>query len=113
MKSTIMMGAVTLLATVCATVVAPATAQTRPDFNGIYGGAGITSLKATTCGEKVDGFAQGGNDRYKAGAVGGAAEGNKGAAGWSTFKQDCGPQHRGRVRKPMYKPQYWELVRMH
>ncbi|MET0745438.1 MAG: hypothetical protein ABWY78_18850, partial [Microvirga sp.] len=113
MKTTLSFGAAAFLATALASAATPGWAQARPDFNGIYGGGGITSLKATTCGEKVDGFAQGANDRYKAGAVGGAAEGNKGAAGWITFEQDCGPQHRGRVSKPMYKPQYWELVRMH
>ncbi|MEJ1160574.1 hypothetical protein [Prosthecomicrobium sp. N25] len=105
---TALLGGALLAATALA-----AQAQTRPNFNGIYGGAGVADLKAATCGEKVDGFAQSNNDRYKSGAVGGVAEGNKGAAGWITFEQDCGPQHRGRVSKPLYKPQYWEKVRMH
>jgi len=88
-----------------------AEAQTRPNFNGIYGG-GFSELKSATCGEKVNGFAQGENDRYREG-TGGLAAGNKGAAGWITFEQDCAPQRRGRVSKPMYKPQYWESIRMH
>src|SRR5689334_5136476 len=90
MKSSATLGATAFAAILSSALLAPATAQTHPNFNGIYGGAGVGDLKATTCGEKVDAFSQSSNERYKAGAVGGAAEGSKGAAGWITFEQDCG-----------------------
>jgi hypothetical protein len=113
MKPLAKLGAAAFAGIVCTALATPGQAQNNPNFNGIYGGAGVTELKANTCGEKVDAFAQSNNDRYKPGVVGGGGESNKGAAGWITFEQDCGPQHRGRVSKPMYKPEYWELVRTH
>ena len=75
----------------------------RPDFNGIWG-AGIGVLKAATCGEKVDGFNNEAVDRF-------ATNDAKGGAKWIAFEQDCGVQRRGRVSKPMYKPQWWDKVR--
>jgi hypothetical protein len=78
--------------------------QNKPDFSGIWGG-GIAQLTPTTCKQKVDAFPQD-SERFSAG-------GAKGGLKWITFEQDCSIQNRGRVNKPMYKPQYWEKVRLH
>ena len=77
--------------------------QTRPDLSGIWGG-GIAQLTPTTCKKEVDAFPQNA-ERFGAG-------GAKGGMKWITFEQDCAIQNRGRVNKPLYKPQYWERVRM-
>jgi hypothetical protein len=85
---------------------APAAAK-RPDLNGIWlPGAPPPPAKSATCGEqkKIDAFNNDAVERF-------AANGAKGGSKWITFEQDCGVQHRGRVSKPEYKPQYWELVR--
>ena len=76
-----------------------AQSQNRPDFSGIWGG-GIAQLTPTTCKQKVDAFPQD-SERFSAG-------GAKGGLKWITFEQDCSIQNRGRVNKPLYKPQYWE-----
>ena len=60
--------------------------------------------KSALCGQKVDAFDNDKQERF-------AANDAKGGAKWITFEQDCGVQHRGRVSKPEYKPQYWEEVR--
>jgi hypothetical protein len=79
--------------------------QNKPNFSGIWGG-GIAQLTPTTCKQNVDAFPQGQVERFGAG-------GAKGGLKWITFEQDCSIQNRGRVNKPLYKPQYWEQVRLH
>jgi len=79
--------------------------QTRPDLNGIWGG-GVARLTPTTCQKSVNAFANENVERFAAG-------GAKGGQKWITFEQDCSIQNRGRVNKPLYKPQYWEKVRLH
>ncbi len=87
---------------------APAAAA-RLDLNGIWiPGAPPPPAKSALCGERIDAFVIG-NDKTERFAANGA----KGAQKWITFEQDCGVQHRGRVSKPAYKPQFWEEVRMH
>ena len=54
----------------------------------------------------VDAFAQQGNSRF-------SYQGRTGSQLWVTFEQDCGVGHRGKVNKPLYKPQYWQDVRLH
>ena len=78
--------------------------QTRPDLNGLWGG-GVAKLTPTTCQKTVNAFANESVERFAAG-------GAKGGLKWITFEQDCSIQNRGRVSKPMYKPQYWEQVRL-
>ena len=78
--------------------------QTRSDLNGIWGG-GVAKLTPTTCQKTVNAFANESVERFAAG-------GAKGGLKWITFEQDCSIQNRGRVNKPMYKPQYWEQVRL-
>jgi hypothetical protein len=75
----------------------------KPDFSGIWGG-GVVPLTPTTCQTKIDAFNIG-NDRLKAG-------GAKGGSQWITFEQDCGIQNRGRTSKPLYKPEYWQRIRL-
>ena len=83
----------------------PRLADGHPDLNGIWGG-GVAQLTPTACQKSVDAFANDAVDRFAAG-------GAKGGAKWIAFEQDCGPQHRGHVSVPMYKPQYWQAVRDH
>jgi hypothetical protein len=78
--------------------------QTRPDFNGIWGG-GIAQLTPTFCKTEINAWPQGDSERFAAG-------GAKGGLKWITFEQDCSIQNRGRVSKPLYKPEYWERVRL-
>ena len=78
--------------------------QTRPDFNGIWGG-GIAQLTPTFCKTEINAWPQGDSERFAAG-------GAKGGLKWITFEQDCSIQNRGRVNKPLYKPEYWERVRL-
>jgi hypothetical protein len=96
---------------------APAPAQTPmmagpngkqvPDLNGIWGGnlvAGGTSV-VDKCQTVADAFArEGGRFAY---------QGRTGSQQWVTFEQDCGIGHRGKLNKPLYKPQYWQDVRLH
>src|SRR5271154_7318116 len=96
---------VALVAAACALLPAPLSAQTRPDFNGIWGG-GVAQLTPTTCKTAIDAFpARGGDERFK-------AAGATGTQQYITFEQDCAIAHRGRVSKPQYKPEYWERVRL-
>jgi hypothetical protein len=75
----------------------------QPDLNGIWGG-GVVPLTPTTCQTRIDAFNIG-NDRLQAG-------GAKGSAQWITFEQDCGIQNRGRTSKPLYRPEYWERIKL-
>jgi hypothetical protein len=79
----------------------------QPDLNGIWGGqvvAGGTNI-VDACKTVVDNFArEGGRFAY---------QGRTGSQQWVTFEQDCGIGHRGKVNKPLYKPQYWQDVRLH
>jgi hypothetical protein len=96
---------VALVAAACALLPAPLSAQTRPDFNGIWGG-GVAQLTPTTCKTAIDAFpARGGEERFK-------AAGAQGTQQYITFEQDCAIAHRGQVSKPQYKPEYWEKVRL-
>jgi len=98
------MGAAALLAAACMLPVA-ASAQTRPDFSGIWGG-GVAQLTPTTCKTSIDAFpSRGGDERFK-------ANGATGTQQYITFEQDCAIAHRGQVSKPQYKPEYWEKVRL-
>jgi hypothetical protein len=81
----------------------PSAQNTRPDLNGIWGG-GVAKLTPQNCKKEIDAFPQK-SERFTAG-------GAKGGLQWITFEQDCSIQNRGRVNKPMYKPQYWEEVRL-
>ena len=78
-----------------------------PDMNGIWGGnlvAGGTNI-VDACKTVVDNFArEGGRFAY---------QGRTGSQQWVTFEQDCGIGHRGKLNKPLYKPQYWQEVRLH
>ena len=78
-----------------------------PDLNGIWGGnlvAGGTNI-VDSCKTVVDNFArEGGRFAY---------QGRTGSQQWVTFEQDCGIGHRGKVNKPLYKPQFWQEVRLH
>lgn len=38
--------------------------------------------------------------------------GRTGGRRWIAFEQDCGIRNRGRVNKPMYKPEYWEWIQL-
>jgi hypothetical protein len=97
--------ACTLLATpLAAQITTPLAAQTRPDFNGIWGG-GVGPLTPTTCKTSIDAFpARAGDERFK-------AAGAQGTQQYITFEQDCAIAHRGQVSKPQYKPELWERVR--
>ena len=93
------------LAAACATFPGSPSAQTRPDFNGIWGG-GVAQLAPTTCKTSIDAFpARNGDERFK-------ANGATGTQQYITFEQDCAIAHRGLINKPQYKPQYWEKVRL-
>jgi hypothetical protein len=95
---------------------APAAGAKQPDFSGIWGGnlvAGGTSQVSNASGNicptkapPVDAFAQQGNARF-------SYQGRTGSQLWVTFEQDCGIGHRGKLDKPLYKPQYWQDVRLH
>lgn len=106
MKTMMKLGLAAVAATLCAVAPEAGNAQTpaRPDFNGIWGG-GFAKLTPTACQTKVDAFANEAEERFNAG-------GAKGGQRWITFEQDCGIQHRGRLSKPAYKPEYWERVRL-
>jgi hypothetical protein len=90
----------------------------QPDISGIWGGnlvAGGTSQITTNAAgnvcpqapaNPVDAFAQQGGARFN-------YQGRTGSQLWVTFEQDCGVGHRGKVDKPLYKPQYWQTVRLH
>ncbi len=100
------LGAVTAVAFVCAIFPGALSAQSRPDFNGIWGG-GVAQLTPTTCKTSIDAFPpRNGDERFK-------ANGATGTQQYITFEQDCAIAHRGQVSKPQYKPQYWEEVRLH
>jgi hypothetical protein len=79
----------------------------QPDISGIWGGqvvAGGTSV-VDACQTKVDAFArEGGRFAY---------QGRTGSQQWVTFEQDCGVGHRDKLNKPLYKPQYWQDIRLH
>jgi hypothetical protein len=98
------LGIAALAAAMCATLPTSSFAQSKPDFNGIWGG-GVAKLTPTTCQKTVNAFANESVERFAAG-------GAKGGLKWITFEQDCSIQNRGRVNKPLYKPQFWERVRM-
>jgi len=78
-----------------------------PDINGIWGGnlvAGGSSV-VDTCKTVADAFArEGGRNAY---------QGRTGSRQWVTFEQDCGIGHRGKLNKPLYKPEFWQTVRLH
>lgn len=93
-----------LAAGLCMALPGTASAQNRPDLNGIWGGA-IANTTSTFCRKEVNAFANEKEERFNAG-------GAKGGAKWITFEQDCAIQNRGRVNKPLYKPRYWERVRL-
>lgn len=38
--------------------------------------------------------------------------GRTGGARWIAFEQDCGIRNRGRINKPMYRPELWERIRL-
>ena len=79
-----------LAAAVCALLPASLSAQTRPDFSGIWGG-GVAQLTPTTCKTSIDAFpARGGEERFKAGGATGTQQ-------YITFEQDCAIAHRGQV----------------
>jgi len=86
---------------------APPAAAAKPDLSGIWGGnlvAGGTNI-VDSCKTVVDNFArEGGRFAY---------QGRTGSQQWVTFEQDCGIGHRGKLNKPLYKPQYWQDVRLH
>ena len=77
-------------AAACTLFAAPLAAQTRPDFNGIWGG-GVGPLTPTTCKTSIDAFpARAGDERFK-------AAGAQGTQQYITFEQDCAIAHRGQV----------------
>jgi len=88
----------------------------QPDISGIWGGnlvqgstSQISSPNGNVCPKApatVDAFNQQGNARF-------SDQGRRGSQLWVTFEQDCGVGHRGKVDKPLYKPQYWQTVRLH
>jgi len=89
----------------------------QPDLSGIWGGqvvAGGTSQVGNGNGNacpaapaaSVDAFAQQGNARF-------AYQGRTGSQLWVTFEEDCGVGHRGKVDHPLYKPVYWQDIRLH
>jgi hypothetical protein len=82
-----------------------AQAPARPDLNGIWGG-GVAQLTPTTCQKSVNAFDNAGVERFNLGGIA------KGGYKWVTFEQDCAIQNRGRVNKPMYKPEFWNRVRL-
>jgi hypothetical protein len=95
----------------------PSAGAKQPDLNGIWGGnlvAGGTSQITDAKGGNicpqnappVDAFAQQGNARF-------SYQGRTGSQLWVTFEQDCGIGHRGKLDKPLYKPQYWQDIRLH
>jgi hypothetical protein len=103
-----MKNALVQLAAMAAAVAFGGLAQAaQPDMSGIWGGnlvAGGSSLVGS-CQTSVDTFArEGGRFAY---------QGRTGSQQWVTFEQDCGVGHRGKVDKPLYKPQYWQTVRLH
>jgi hypothetical protein len=104
-RSHAIFGIVAVAAAACALLPTQPSAQSRPDFNGIWGG-GVAQLTPTTCKKEINAFANESVERFAAG-------GAKGGAKWITFEQDCSIQNRGRVNKPLYKPEYWESVRLH
>src|SRR5260221_5472661 len=89
------------LGTVAAAVVIGGSAfAAQPDLNGIWGGnliAGSTNV-VDSCQTVVN---AGGNSTPRF-----AYQGRTGSQQWVTFEQDCGIGHRGKVNKPLYKPQY-------
>jgi hypothetical protein len=97
------------------TIVGPGGKQV-PNLNGIWGGnlvGGGTSQVTDAKGGNVcptaapvDAFAQQGNGRF-------SYQGRTGSQLWVTFEQDCGIGHRGKLNKPLYKPAYWQDVRLH
>ncbi len=90
----------------CALLSGSAFAADKPDLNGIWGGNLIDNkAEAVTCKTTLDAFPrEGARFQY---------QGRKGGAQWVTFEQDCGVRHRGVTNRPIYKPQYWEEVRLH
>jgi hypothetical protein len=92
-----------------ALALAPLTAfAAQPDLSGIWGGnivQGATSV-VDACKTQVDAFARQDGARYN-------YQGRTGSQLWVTFEQDCGVGHRGKVDKPLYKPAYWQNVRLH
>src|SRR5216684_7551282 len=95
------------LTAVAAVGIAPVSFAAQPDLGGIWGGnlvAGGTNI-VDSCKTVVDNFArEGGRFAY---------QGRTGSQQWVTFEQDCGIGHRGKLNKPLYKPQYWQDVRLH
>jgi hypothetical protein len=79
----------------------------QPDLNGIWGGQLVEGGTSTvdSCKTVVDAFArEGGRFAY---------QGRTGSQQWVTFEQDCGIGHRGKMDKPIYKPEFWQSVRLH
>jgi hypothetical protein len=108
MEERMVMGVRRLALTAVAAVgIAPAAFAAQPDLSGIWGGnlvAGGSSV-VDACKSTVDAFArEGGRFSY---------QGRSGSQQWVTFEQDCGIGHRGKLNKPLYKPQYWQDVRLH
>jgi hypothetical protein len=84
---------------------APAAPAAKPNLNGIWGGNLVEGGTSAVCKTSVDAWQREG-DRAQ-------YQGRTGAQQWVTFEQDCGIGHRGKLGKPMYKPQYWQEVRLH
>jgi hypothetical protein len=83
----------------------PAASTTKPDLNGIWGGNLVAGGTSAICQQNIKAFGtDGGRFTY---------QGRTGPQQWVTFEQDCGIGHRGKLDKPLYKPQYWQEVRLH
>src|SRR4051812_19136968 len=106
MKRSLAILSIAALAAVAAAMLptSPSAQNTKPDFNGIWGG-GVAKLTPNTCKTEINAFPNQDVERFGAG-------GARGGLKWITFEQDCSIQNRGRINKPMYKPQYWEQVRL-
>jgi hypothetical protein len=82
-------------------------AADRPDLNGIWGGNIVAGATAAVCksvietrGPETPGTRQ-------------TYQGRTGSQQWVTAEQDCGVGHRAKVNKPLYKPEFWQEIRLH
>ena len=105
------LGAAALAAAAFGVLSTPSFAEA--DLSGVWGGQVVSPDNPNTplYGCQTRGFSQTIARNASETQRGGILQ-RTGPQIWVSFEQDCSIRHRGEVSKPMYKPQYWEEVRL-